>query len=103
MQTDPTRTLLDDNTRALQAITAEVSDYTQRLVEDSTATFSELARARSMPEALGRLAAYNKRAMEEYMQQFARLSNMYASLVDLQTRAAQSMMMPSLPSPADRR
>jgi hypothetical protein len=104
MQNELNRTLLDDNTRALQAITAEVRDYAQRMVEDSTATFSELARARSLPEAFGRLAAYNKRAMEEYIQQFARLSTMYSSLIDQQTRATQSMMMPSLLGPAaDRR
>ena len=90
---DEAVTLLDDTTRAMQAITAEVNDYTQRFVEDTTATFSEVVRAKSVQDAFSRLAAFNKRSMEDYLQQFSRLSNMYVSLMNQQTSSAQSLMV----------
>jgi hypothetical protein len=85
----------DESTRAYQAIAAEIGDYSQRVVADSTSTFGELAKAQSVPEAFELWAAYSKRAMEQHVEQLSRIASMYASAAEVQTRAVQSMMVPS--------
>ena len=83
---------LDDNTRSMRALSAEVGDYTRRLVEDGTATLVDLSRSRSVSEAFNRMAAFQKRSAEEYIQQMARFSGMFAALLEQQSRSAQLMM-----------
>ena len=99
MQSDPqaitaAQLMLDESVRSMQAIAAEVSDYTQRLVQDSSMTLGDVTRSASMPDVIAQLTAFNKRSLEDYLQQMARLSTLYASLFDNQTRAAQALMLP---------
>ena len=84
--------LLEESTRGLHAIAAEAGDYSRRLIEDGTSTFGQMAHARSMPEVLTALGAFNKRTGEEYMQHVTRLGAMYAEVARHQSQAMQAFM-----------
>ena len=64
------------------------------VVQDSTMTLGDVTWCNSMLEACARLAAFNERSLDDYVQQLARLSTMYASLFENQTRSAQALMLP---------
>lgn len=85
--------VMNEATRALHAITAELGDYSQRLLADGTTTFSQLASAKTVPEYMSVMAAFTKRSMEENVQQFLRMGSMYASAANDQTRAVQSLLL----------
>ncbi|MEQ1697545.1 MAG: phasin family protein [Hyphomicrobiaceae bacterium] len=85
--------VMDDATRAFQAMTAEFNDFSQRLLADGTATFSQMTAAKTVPEYVELMSAFTKRAMEESMQQMLRMGNMYASAANDQTRAMQALML----------
>ena len=85
--------VLEQGTRALRAISAEIGDYSQRLLTDGTTTASKLATAQSMPEAFNLMAAFSKRTFEEHMQQMSRMATMYTNAAEAQTRAFQAMML----------
>ena len=82
-------------TRALRAISAEMGDYSQRLLTDGTATANKMVTAQSMPEAFELMTGFSKRAFEEYMQQMSRIASMVANATEAQTRALQLLMMPA--------
>ena len=63
-----------------QAIAAEMSDYTKRSFEESTATFEKLIGAKSVEQAVEIQTNYAKRAYDEYMHQVSKIGGMYASL-----------------------
>lgn len=86
--------VVNEATRAFNAISAELSDYSQRLLADGTATFSQLASAKSVPEYMSVMSAFTKRAMEEGVQQMLRMGSMYASAASDQTRAVQALLLP---------
>ena len=83
---------INEATRAFQAITAELGDYSQRLLSDGTVTLSQLTAAKTVPEYVCVMAAFSKRAMEESVQQMLRMGSMYASAANDQTRAVQSLL-----------
>jgi hypothetical protein len=66
--------------RGMQAIAAEMSDYTKRSFEEGTATFEKLIGAKSVEQAVEIQANYAKRAYDEYMHQVSKIGGMYASL-----------------------
>jgi hypothetical protein len=86
--------VMSEVTRAFNAISAELGDYSQRLLADGTATFSQLASAQTVPEYMGVISAFTKRAMEEGVQQMLRMGSMYASAASDQTRALQALLLP---------
>lgn len=86
--------VLDASTRSLQAIAAEVGDYSRRLFEDGTSTMGQLAHAKSVPDAFGVIGAFHKRTGEEYVQAMSRIASMYTEAARQQTLAFQSLMAP---------
>ena len=63
-----------------QAIAAEMTDYTKRSFEESTATFEKLLSAKSVEQAVEIQTGYAKRAYDDYMQQMSKIGGMYAEL-----------------------
>ncbi len=85
------RAVYEQGTRALRAISAEVGDYSQRLLADGTTTATRLATAKSVPEAMDLMTAFSKRTFEEHLQQMSRIAGMVASASETQTRACQTL------------
>ena len=63
-----------------QAIAAEMTDYTKRSFEESTATFEKLASVKSVEQAIEIQTGYAKRAYDGYMHQMSKIGGMYAEL-----------------------
>ena len=55
-----------------QAIAAEMTDYTKRSFEESTATFEKLLSAKSVEQAIEIQSGFAKRAYDGYMHQIRR-------------------------------
>lgn len=90
--TDKSQTLFNESSRSMYAITAEVGDYSRRLVEDGTTTFTQIAHAQSVQDAFGAIGAFNKRTSEEYAQHMHRLASMFAEAARQQTLAMQALL-----------
>ena len=63
-----------------QAIAAEMSDYTKRSFEESTATMEKLMSSKSVEQAVEIQTSYAKRAYDDYMQQMSKIGGLYASM-----------------------
>ena len=63
-----------------QAIAAEMTDYSKRSFEDSSATFEKLVSSRSIEQVVEIQSNYAKRAYDEYMHQLTKIGGMYAEL-----------------------
>jgi hypothetical protein len=63
-----------------QAIAAEMTDYTKRSFEESTATIEKLLSAKSFEQAVEIQTGYAKRAYDEYMHQMSKIGGLYAEL-----------------------
>lgn len=90
--TSRSQQLLSESSRSMYAITAEVGDYSRRLVEDGTTTLTHMVHAQNIQDALGALGAFNKRTSEEYAQHMHRLASMFAEAARQQTLVMQSLM-----------
>jgi hypothetical protein len=66
--------------KGLQAIAAEMTDYTKRSFEEGTATFEKLLAAKSFEQAVEIQTGYAKRAYDEYMHQMSKIGGLYAEL-----------------------
>jgi hypothetical protein len=66
--------------KGLQAIAAEMTDYTKRSFEEGTATFEKLLSAKSLEQAIEIQTGYAKRAYDEYMHQMSKIGGLYAEL-----------------------
>ena len=66
--------------KGLQAIAAEMTDYTKRSFEESTATFEKLLSAKSLEQAIEIQTGFAKRAYDEYMHQMSKIGGLYAEL-----------------------
>jgi hypothetical protein len=66
--------------KSLQAIAAEMTDYTKRSFEESTSTFEKLLAAKTIEQAIEIQTGYAKRAYDGYMHQMTKLGGMYADL-----------------------
>jgi len=61
-----------------QAIAAEMTDYTKRSFEESSATFEKLLSASSVEQAVEIQSGYARRAYDGYLHQISKLGGMYA-------------------------
>src|SRR5882762_7363907 len=66
--------------KGLQAIAAEMTDYTKRSFEESAATFEKLLSAKSVEQAIEIQSGFAKRSYDGYMHQMSKLGGMYAEL-----------------------
>ena len=63
-----------------QTIAAEMTDYTKRSFEESTATVEKLLTAKSFEQAVEIQTGFAKRAYDDYMHQVSKLGGLYAEL-----------------------
>jgi hypothetical protein len=72
--------MMGDWNKSWQAIASEMTDYSKRAFEDSTAAFEKLVAAKSVEQAMEIQTTYAKRAYEDYMQQMSKIGAMYQSI-----------------------
>jgi hypothetical protein len=72
--------MMGDWNKSWQAIASEMTDYSKRAFEDSTAAFEKLVAAKSVEQAMEIQTTYAKRAYEDYMQQLSKIGAMYQSI-----------------------
>jgi len=72
--------LMGEWSKGWQAIAAEMTDYTRRAFEESTATFEKLMSAKSLDQAFEIQSSFAKRSYDEYMHQMTKVGGMYANL-----------------------
>jgi len=75
-----------------QAIAAEMSDYTKRSFEESTATLEKLMSSKSVEQAVEIQTSYAKRAYDDYMQQMSKIGGMYANLAKEAYKPVEKML-----------
>jgi hypothetical protein len=63
-----------------QAIAAEMTDYTKRSFEESTATVEKLFTAKSFEQAVEIQTGFAKRAYDDYLHQVSKIGGLYAEL-----------------------
>jgi hypothetical protein len=77
---DATMKVLGEWSKGWQAIAAEMTDYTKRSFEESTATVEKLLSAKSFEQAVEIQTGYAKRAYDDYMHQVSKIGGLYAEL-----------------------
>jgi hypothetical protein len=77
---DTAMKMVGEWSKGWQAIAAEMTDYTKRSFEESTATVEKLLAARSIEQAVEIQTGYAKRAYDGYMHQVSKLGGLYAEL-----------------------
>ena len=75
---DATMKMYGEWSKGWQAIAAEMTDYTKRSFEESSATFEKLLSARSVEQAVEIQSGYARRAYDGYLHQVSKLGGMYA-------------------------
>jgi hypothetical protein len=78
--------------KGLQAIAAEMNDYTKRSFEQGTATFERLLSAKSLDQAMEIQTTYAKRAYDDYMQQMTKIGGMYANMAKEAYKPVEKML-----------
>ena len=66
--------------KGLQAIAAEVTDYSKKAFEDGTRAFEQLIGAKSVEQAVEIQSQYAKKAYDGYIAEVSKLGEMYAGL-----------------------
>ena len=66
--------------KGLQAIAAEITDYTKKAFDDGTHAFEQLLGARSFEQVIEIQSQYTKKAYDAYMAELSKLGQMYAGL-----------------------
>lgn len=66
--------------KGFQAIATEMTDYTKKAFEDSTAAFEQLMGAKSVEQAVEIQSNYAKKAYDDYVNEASKLGEMYVSL-----------------------
>jgi hypothetical protein len=64
--------------KSLQAIAAEMTNYSKRSFEDGTQTFEKLLAVKSIDQAFEIQSSFAKRAYDDYMQQMSKIGGMYS-------------------------
>ena len=77
---DTAMKLFGEWNKGWQAIAAEMTEYTKRSFEESTATFEKLLTAKSLEQAIEIQSGFAKRAYDGYMHQVSKIGGMYAEL-----------------------
>jgi hypothetical protein len=89
---DGTFRLFGEWAKGWQAITAEMTDYSKRSLEDGTQTFEKLMTARSLDQVFEIQTSYARRCYDDYMHQLSRLGSMYADLAKDTTKPLERFM-----------
>lgn len=66
--------------KSFQAIATEVTDYSKKSFEESTATFEKLVGAKSVEQAVEIQTDFAKKAYEDYVSQVSKIGEMYVDL-----------------------
>src|ERR1700754_684384 len=66
--------------KTMQAIAAEMTDYSKKSFEDSTAAFEKLMGAKSFEKAIEVQSAFLKSAYEGFVAEATKLGDMYSDL-----------------------
>ena len=66
--------------KGLQAIAAEVTDYSKKSFEDGTRAFQQLLGAKSFEHVVEIQSQYTRMAFEGYVAELSKLGEMYAGL-----------------------
>jgi hypothetical protein len=66
--------------KGMQAIAAELNDYTKRAFEDGSSAFEKLSSARSLEQAMAIQMDFARRSYEDYVAQCTKITNMYADI-----------------------
>ena len=64
--------------KSMQAIAAEMTNYSKRSFEDGTQTFEKLMSVKSIDQVVEIQTSFAKRAYDEYMQQMNKIGGMYS-------------------------
>ena len=64
-----------------RTISAEMTDFTRRSLEDGIATVEKLLRAKSLDQAVGIQSDFTARAFDGYFHNLSKISGMYAQLL----------------------
>ena len=77
---DSAMRMFGDWNKNWQAIAAEMTDYTKRSFEESTATLEKLMSSKSVEQAVEIQSQYAKKAYDSYVAEVSKLGEMYAGL-----------------------
>ena len=66
--------------KGLQAIAAEVTDYSKKSFQDGTRAFEQLLKAKSFEQVIEIQSQYARMAYEAYVAELSKLGEMYAGL-----------------------
>ena len=66
--------------KGLQAIAAEVTDYSKKAFEDGTRAFEQMLRAKSFEQVIEIQSQYARMAYEAYVAELSKLGEMYTGL-----------------------
>lgn len=67
--------------KGFQAITAEWTDYTKTVFEDSTKAFEKMVGAKSVEDAINVQQKYAKKAYDAHIAEMTKLGEMYANVM----------------------
>ena len=66
--------------KSWQTLAAEMTDYSKRSFEETTATFEKLLTAKSLEQAMEIQTSFAKRAYDEYMAQMTKIGTLYTDI-----------------------
>jgi hypothetical protein len=66
--------------KGIQAIAAEITDYSKKAFEDGTRVFEELVSAKSAEQAFEIQSQYAKKCYDSYMAEWSKLGEMYVGM-----------------------
>ena len=78
--------------KGLQAIAAEVTDYSKKAFEDGTRAFEQLVGAKSLEQAWEIQSQYAKKAFDAYVAQASKIGEMYVDLARTAYRPVEQVV-----------
>jgi hypothetical protein len=69
-----------ESNKGLQAIAAEITDYSKKALEEATCAFQQLATAKSAEQAFEIQSQYVKKAYDSYIAEASKLGEMWVGL-----------------------
>lgn len=78
--------------KTMQAIATEVSDYSKKSFEDSTAAFEKLLGARTLEKAIEVQTDYVKSAYEGFVSEATKIGDMYSDLAKETYKPLEGLM-----------
>ena len=95
---DMVQASFDALTKNAQAIASEVADYSKRSLEDSSAAWERLLRAKTLEAALDVQSEYLKSSYEDFIAQSTKLGELYAGLAKEAYRPFEGAMAKASPT-----